>query len=248
MSATGLRPAVVILHYGDPDRTRRLHDQLRRDDPKGTVPVLVLDNAAPRPYPGAWQRLERNLFWAGAFDHAARVLAGAGQTHLWFCNNDIAFVSKPPHLRRALGRLARLEATLGPVGLYSPAFLRSPYHPQMVAREGGQYREVAVMDGVAPLLNLSCLAALGGLDFADNPYGYGVDIVLSARAHAAGWHLVVDHQVVVSHRHHTAAREIPGFLDTAATAEAAYLTARLGPEYRTRIKEWQAWAREHDAL
>ena len=239
--------ALVILHYGEPDLTRRLYDQLRRDDPEGCVPVLVLDNAAPRPYPEAWQRLECNLYWAGALDFAVRALGAAGYTHLWFCNNDITFVSRPPYLRRVLGRLARLEATLGPVGLYSPAFQRSPYHPQMVVRAGGQYREVAVMDGVAPLLNLSCLAALGGVDFADNPYGYGVDVVLSARAHAAGWHLVVDHQVEVAHRHHSTARAIPGFFETAARAEAAYLTSRLGAAYRERIAGWQAWVREHEA-
>jgi GT2 family glycosyltransferase len=247
VSVSGRRAVVVILHFGDPDRTRLLHDQLL-GDPDPDVPVLVLDNAAPRPYPGAWRRLERNLYWAGALDWTARAMAEEGYSHLWFCNNDIAFVSRPPHLGRALGRLARLEATLGPVGLYSPAFRHSPYHPQMVVREDGQYREVAVMDGVAPLLDLRCLEAVGGLDFVDNPFGYGVDVVLSTRVHDAGWHLVVDHQVVVHHRHHSAAREVPGFLEAAAQAEAAYLTRRLGPDYRQRLAAWQGWMREHHAL
>jgi GT2 family glycosyltransferase len=250
VSAPGkdIKTAVVILHYGDPDTTRRLHDQLRQSDPGLNTSLFVLDNAAPEAYPDAWQRLDHNIFWAGGLDHAARAVRDRGYSHLWFLNNDIAFMSRPPHLSRAIGRLARLEATLGRIGIYSPAFSRSPYHPQMVECPGGQYREVSVMDGVAPLINLGCLEALGGLDFEGNLFGYGVDIVLSSRVHAAGWKLVVDHQVVVRHRHHTAARDVPGFMDAAARAEAGYLTKRLGRDYKERIATWQAESRESDIL
>jgi hypothetical protein len=248
MSASGIKAAVVILHYGDPDTTSRLHDQLRQSDPNLRASLFVLDNAAPLPYPDAWRRLEQNIFWAGALDYAARAARNMGYSHLWFLNNDIAFMSRPPHLARAIGRLTRLEATLGRIGIYSPAFSSSPYHPQMVEYPGGQYREVSVMDGVAPLINLGCLEALGGLDFEGNPFGYGVDIVLSSRIHAAGWKLVVDHQVVVRHRHHTAARDVPGFMDAAAGAEADYLTKRLGRDYKERIATWQTESRESDIL
>ena len=248
MNGGGFRVALVILHYGDPETTRRLHDQLRQDDPAGDTPLFVLDNAAPQPYAEAWRRLPDNTYWAGGLAYAAKAIGDLGYTHLWFCNNDITFVSRPPHLSRALGRLARLEASLGPVGLYSPAFQRSPYHPQMVVRPGGQYREVSVMDGVAALLRLDCLEALGGVDCADNPFGYGVDVMLSARAHAAGWKLVVDHQVVVNHKHHTTSRRVPGFLEAAARTEANYLSRRLGPNYRERIAAWQTECRDSDVL
>jgi GT2 family glycosyltransferase len=249
IGSTDIKAAVVILHYGAPDTTRRLHDQLRQSDPDLDASLFVLDNAAPLPYPDAWRRLEQNIFWAGGLDYAARAVRDMGYTHLWFLNNDIDFVSRPPHLGRALGRLARLEGTLGRVGLYSPAFAKSPYHPQMVVlRAGGQYREVSVMDGVAPLISLDCLEDLGGVDFEGNLFGYGVDIVLSSQAHAAGWKLVVDHQVVVRHRHHTAARSVPEFMDVAAKAEAGYLTKRLGRDYKERIATWQAESRESDIL
>ena len=238
--------AVVVLHYGDPATTRRLQEQLQASDPDRDV--LILDNAAPQPYPGAWTRLETNVYWAGALAYAAQAARDMGHTHLWFLNNDITFVSKPPHLSRALGRLAKLEATLGPIGMASPAFVKSPYHPQMVARPGGQYRQVRVMDGVAPIICLKALEGLGGLDYAGNPFGYGVDLILSSRLHEAGWKLVVDHQVVVNHRHHTTARSVPGFLDVAARAEAAYLAKRLGPQFRQCIADWQAWSVEADCL
>ncbi len=244
MSQSAVRPVVVILHYGDPRLTSRLHEQVRREGETADVPVLVLDNAAPEPYAAAWARLPENRYWAGAFAYAAAAARDMGRTHLWFCNNDILFTSRPPHLARAVGRLVRLEASLGHIGLYSPAFAASPYHPQMVARPGGDCRLVRVMDGVAPLVSLDCLDAVGGLDIADNPYGYGVDIWLAARVCAAGWKLVVDHQLTVRHRHHASARALPGFLDAAARAEAGYLTARLGPDYRRRIRDWQAASTE----
>ena len=243
MSRTLPRIAAVILHYGDPRLTRRLHEQLLPEAQATDTPLLVLDNAAPEPYPDAWVRLAENRFWAGAFDYAIRAARDMGRTHVWFCNNDVVFTSRPPHLGRALGRLAQLEAALGRrVGLYSPAFTASPYHPQMVARPGGDWRCVRVLDGVAPLVSLDALEAVGGLDATDNPRGYGVDIWLAARFHDAGYALVVDDSLTLRHRHHTAARDVPGFLDAAARAEAAYLTARLGPDYRARIAAWQAEA------
>ncbi len=235
------RALAVILHYGDPRLTRRLHEQLAPETASAGLPVLVLDNAAPEPYAGAWTRLPENRFWAGAFDFVVRTARDMGRTHLWFLNNDVIFTSRPPHFGRALGRLARCEAALGRrVGLYSPAFEASPYHPQMVARPGGDWRLVRVMDGVAPLVSLDALEAVGGLDAADNPRGYGVDVWLAVRFHEAGWALVVDDRLTVRHRHHTAARAVPGFLEAAARAEAAYLGARLGPGYRETVQAWQA--------
>jgi len=246
--ADAIRPLIVILHYGNPAVTRRLADQLAQSDPDPELAALVLDNAAPDPFPDAWKRLPENCYWAGALAQAAILARGMGKTHLWFFNNDIIVTSQPPHLARALMRLARLEATVGRVGMYSPAFAASPYHPQMVAKPGSQYRLVRVMDGVAPLVSLDCLDAVGGLDVDDNPYGYGVDIWLSARAHEAGWKLVVDQTVIVRHRHHTAAREVRGFLDTAARAEDLYLHKRLGPDWRERVKSWQADCEDADRL
>lgn len=241
MTRTLPRIAAVLLHYGDPRLTRRLHEQLLPEAQSTDTPVLVLDNAAPEPYPDAWVRLTENRYWAGAFDYAVRAVRDMGRTHVWFCNNDMVFTSRPPHLGYALGRLAQLEAAPGRrVGLYSPAFAASPYHPQMVARPGGDWRLVRVMDGVAPLVSLDALEAVGGLDAAGNPRGYGVDIWLAARLHDAGYALVVDDRLVLRHRHHTAARAVPGFLDAAAQAECAYLTARLGPDYRACVAAWQA--------
>ena len=226
--------AAVILHYGRADLTRRLHEQLRESDP-GFAGLFVLDNHAPEPYPGAWLRTDGNLYWAGAFDLAARLMREQGASHLWFMNNDIFFTSRPPHIARAWARLQKLDKTVGRVGMYAPAVDKSPYHPQMIADPLFQYRLTSVMDGVSPLVSLECLEAIGGLDFADNPRGYGVDMALSLRMKAAGWALVVDHQLVVRHAYHSAARAVPGFLDAAAQAEAAYLKKRLGPGFREAV-------------
>lgn len=242
MSEGPIRLAVIILHYGDPALADRLHAQLAAADPDlaATGHLLVFDNAAPKAYDGAWQRSTSNLYWAGALAHCATAATALGCTHLWFLNNDIAFVSAPPFAARVVARLARMERAEGhPVGVYTPAVVRSPYHPQMVQRPGVQYSRVAIADGIAPVYSLACMNAIGGVDADDNPYGYGVETWLSLRAHRAGWPVVVDHQLVVQHRHHTTARKVDGFMDLAARAEQAYMTNRLGPHWRTTVSAFK---------
>lgn len=240
------RLVTVILHYGKTAITRRLHEQLLASDPG--LDVRVLDNAAPEPYPGAWLRLPENRYWAGALDFCAQQVRGEGASHLWFMNNDIYFLSKPPHLGRAWNRLGLLRQRLGRIGICSPAVDKDPYHPQMLAAPGLQYRSVRLLDGIAPIFNLDCLEDIGGVDLESNPFGYGVDLVLSLRAVERGWSLLVDQQVVVRHVHHSTARAVPGFMEQAARAEAVYLAARLGPGYRERIEALKAESRDYASL
>lgn len=228
--------AVVILHYGQPAVTRRLHRQLLQSDPQWSERIFVLDNNAPEPYPQAWQRLETNLYWAGALDYCLHLFAEGGVSHLWFLNNDLFFISSPPFLERAWARIQILEKRIGPLGIYSPSFEQHPYHPQMLASSDKAYRRTAFVDGVAPLISLDCWRALGGLDCRDNPQGYGVDVFFSLSASRAGWPVIVDHHVRVRHMHHSTARTIPGFLETAAAQEKMYLEHRLGPQYRAILK------------
>jgi len=231
--------AVVILHYGPVARTAALHKQLLASDPDWAGHILVLDNAAPEPYPDAWRRTGENLYWAGALCYALRACAELGHTHLWFLNNDLLFDSPAPHIARAWGRLAHMEKSLGRVGVYTPAALANPYHAQMVRRPGSQWHAAAYADGIAPLLGIACVDEIGGVDCADNALGYGVDVWLSLRAHRAGWAVVVDDQVVIRHRYHSTARETEGFLARAAAAEEPYMAARLGPDWRPRLKSLQ---------
>ncbi|MBF0481829.1 MAG: hypothetical protein HQK81_12210 [Desulfovibrionaceae bacterium] len=234
MSAKKL--ATVILHYGSVAPTARLFEQLRQSDPSEAGRLWVLDNASPEIFPEAWKRLPENLYWAGALEFACNVLAAEGFSHVWFLNNDISFRTAPPHRTRAWERLAWIERRLGrAAGLYSPAADVNPYHPQMTAKSDCQYRTASVIDGIAPLINLECLREIGGVDFGENPYGYGVDMWLSLRAHRANWPVVVDHQVVVRHAYHGAARQVEGFLQLAAGAERDYLAKRLGPDWSATL-------------
>jgi len=232
-----MRPslATIILHYGKPALAARLQAQLSASDPEYTV--RVLDNAAPEPYPDAWLRLSENRYWAGALAHTCGLLADEGFSHVLFLNNDLVFTSQPPHLARLFGRLKHFEsAGQGRVGILVPAVEKSPYHPQMVADPRLSHSDVEIVDGIAPCLDLRCLADVGGLDFDENPFGYGVDMWLSIRARRRGWRLVVDHQTRVRHRYHTTARATEGFMERAARAEHAYLAARLGPDWRAWIE------------
>lgn len=228
----------VVLHYGDPALTRRVQSALVQKD--GEHAVLVLDNAAPAPYEGAW-RLPENVFWGGALERALELARERCFPYLWFCNNDIEFLappSAPPLLDRVAGRLARMEKVCGrPVGLWAPAVTSSPYHPQMLHKPGLQYRRVACMDGIAPLMRVDCVAAVGGLDVGGNARGYGLDLWLSLRAYEAGWPVLVDQQVVVRHRYHTTARSVNGFLEQAAQDEERYMRARLGVQWRDVVRE-----------
>ena len=248
---------VCILHYGDPALTLRLHRQLLTADPAWAAHIRVLDNAAPQSYSGAyaqdetappgvdksltqvWRRLPENLYWAGGLHAALESARQEGYTHLWFFNNDVVFTSPPPHLARAAERLRRLQAICGPVGVYAPAVESNPYHRQMVRKQAAQWSRVAYVDGIAPLLNLAAVDAVGGLDMGENIYGYGLDIWLSLRLAEAGWPVLVDHQVTLKHHYHATARRVEGFLATAAAAEQAFLTKRLGVDYKQRLRTLQ---------
>jgi len=214
--------------------------RLARDMESGGHVARVLDNAAPEPYerddPAFWMRLPENRFWAGAFAFALERAREAGARYLWFCNNDIRFVSEPPFAARVAARLKKMTVRLGrEPGVYAPAVHRNPYHPQMIRRDGVAWSRVALVDGIAPIVNLDCVQTVGGLDERDNMRGYGVDVWLSLRAHRAGWPVVVDHEVVLRHDYHTTAKAVPGFMDAAALAENAYLSARIGPDWREHL-------------
>ena len=240
--------AVVILHYGKPALTERLYSQLWDSDPQWREHLFVLDNHAPEPWPRAWERTTHNLYWAGALQHTLERVGQAGYSHLWFLNNDLWFDSEPPHIKRAWMRHKRISRREGRVGVYAPSVGRSPYHPQMMQREGYQYRVAPYVDGIAPLIDLNCWRALGGVDLEGNDYGYGVDLWFSLSAHRAGWPVVVDHQVAVRHVYHSTARTELGFLDMAARAEAVYLRTRLGSEYKEEIDRLAQQCRDEEEI
>lgn len=225
----------IILHYGSPELTAGLFALLRTANP--AQPIRVFDNAAPLAFPHAWHRAESNLYWAGALETCMNLVEHEGFTHLWFLNNDVHFPD-PPHLPAILGRLARLDRRLEhPVGLWSPAVAVNPYHPQMrPSGQAGCLRRVHLLDGPAPLLRLEAVRKAGGLDAADNPYGYGVDMWLSWRVAAQGWPVLVDQDMVMRHRAHSTAKTVEGFFDCAAQAEDAFCRARFGPEWRKRLE------------
>lgn len=239
------RLLTIVLHYGSAAMTRRLVQDLEQG--AGPHQLLVLDNAAPEAYEGAL-RLPQNIFWGGALEQALNLAHEGHFSHVWFCNNDIRFMSPAPHIPRAVGRLQYAQKILGrPVGLWAPAVQRNPYHPQMVRKEQVEFSTVAYIDGIAPLLSLECMQAIGGLDAADNLRGYGLDLWLSLRAHRAGWPVVLDHSVCLKHDYHTTARSVDGFLEQAAADEHAYLSARLGENWREYSKTLQACLKHYPA-
>lgn len=227
----------VILHYGDPTLTERVRRQLLEANPELSNDIRVLDNAAPVPATDSWIRLEQNLYWAGALHWTLRHLAATEPeySHLWFLNNDISFASSGPLLSKAAQRLTWISSKLGAVGVYSPAALRNPYHPQMVQDVSQQIRVVRYVDGIAPLLDMAAIAEQGGIDLEGNAFGYGVDIITSLRQQQAGKLVVVDHQLALRHTYHSTARKVSGFMEQAAQAEAVYLEKRLGKDYAHMI-------------
>ena len=226
--------AVVILHYGDPELTAGLHNQLLKDLTWKSS-ICVLDNHAPVPYLRSWKRLNENLFWAGGLASTLQTMSEKGYTHLWFLNNDIVFNNDKKIVERTRIRLNYIEKKIGRIGVYSPSVVRSQYHRQMEVNSSGQFRRVHYVDGIAPLINLEFWRENSGIDIRDNAVGYGVDIWFSLQADRQGWGVVVDHQNVISHRYHSTAKKIPGFLERAAVLEKKFVSERLGVNFRQVI-------------
>lgn len=246
------RLLTVVLHYGAAALTGQVVEALLPG--AAQQHILVIDNAAPEAFSLTGSaganvvpstaleilRLPQNLYWGGALDYALTLARCENYSHLWFCNNDIRFTSPAPHIPRALARLHYAQKVLGQaVGVWAPAVHHNPYHPQMQKLDTAECSRVAYVDGIAPLLNLDCVEAIGGLDAGENPRGYGLDIWLSLRAHQAGWPVIVDHSLTLKHDYHSSAKDIEGFLAQAALDEDQYLTARLGQDWRALIREQQ---------
>lgn len=232
----------VILHYGDPAMTQELCRVLREANPERHDHVRVLDNAAPLPVKNAWRRETENRFWAGALELSLALAGQEGFSHLWFLNNDIRFL-RAPRLDGIEARLQRIERTLEtPVGLWSPSVTANPYHPQMCPLKGANgldalaVRRVRLVDCVAPLLCLDAVEAVGGLDAADNPKGYGVDLWLSLRLAQKGFAVLVDQELAVRHKAHGTAKKIPDFMRQAALEEAQFCATRLGSCWQERLE------------
>ncbi len=244
-----MRIVAVVLHYGQKTLTDRVFASLLEGSLADRAHIRVLDNAAPEVFAGAWKRLEKNVYWAGALDSTLKAVADEGYTHLWFINNDVGFVTAAPLLARVQARLEGALRRGCPIGIWSPAVQQNPYHKHMepcAAMSGDSskllpgMRQVPLIDGIAPVFSLDCLQDIGGLDYGDNLYGYGVDMWLSIRARRAGWPLVVDDTMVIRHRYHTTAKTTSGFMQKAALAEHAFMTERLGPDWRKTMERLKA--------
>ncbi len=229
-----------ILHYGKPALTKKVHEALLQKASSAQAEhVLVIDNAAPMPYPKAL-RLEKNIFWAGALNHALHLAEKGGYAYLWFCNNDITFLSSPPLMAKMQHRLQFLSQKLGkPLGVLAPSVTASPYIPHMVHQKNMDFSLVPYIDGIAPVLSVQCMQALGGLEglgLHENARGYGLDIWLSLQAHKAGWPVLVDHSITLRHKYHTTASTVEGFMQQAAQEEENFMRARLGDNWRKKIQ------------
>ncbi len=224
------RLATVILHYGEPKLTQKVCSQLADKSD-----VFVFDNHAPQAFPGAWKRADENLYWAGALAFCLAEMQKQGFSHLWFLNNDISFVEPRSLFSRLKTRYAWIERQVGKIGLYSPSVTHNPYHLQMCCLPQAQFSQVAYIDGIAPLIDLRCWQEIG-LDFANNKYGYGVDVWFSHQAARAGWRVIVDHRLVIRHLYHSTAKSVDGFLTRAALAEQEYLGERFGADYAEKIR------------
>lgn len=87
--------AVFVVHFGDPEMTKKaLKSCLELDPAPGGA--FVLDNSGNWP-DTAWPSDEvirpgRNLGYAGAVNMAAEVARDRGFTHVWVLNNDVSVV------------------------------------------------------------------------------------------------------------------------------------------------------------
>lgn len=251
------RLSVVVVNYRHWRDTARVVKLLRRSDAarEGLAEIIVLDNAArPDPRLGRIRRVgvrlrrnRRNRGFARAVN--AGCVQGRGEWVL-LLNPDVTLADEfLDHLNVLLDDLAtRPEVGIVGLGLRnengSPQLSAGPF-PTLAGtllrlflpRASRKYHlhapraraEVDWVTGCCLLVRRACWEQLGGFDPAF--FLYYEDVDLCQRARAAGWQVVHEPTLTVTHHHPLHGREVPAHLRF-ITRHALLTYAR---------KHWSPW-------
>lgn len=254
MTQVAAQTLLIVVHYGNPERTSRTLESVAAGS---AVPgsIAVVDNG---PSPGLGGSLasapdavrlgtgDRNLGFAGAVNLALDRALEPGHRFVWLLNNDAEV--EPVALEELLAASARARdrSLVSSLVREMPSgriwFTRATFQPwwlrtwlsrrrleagtdDLPAGGSVSWRSVPFLPGCSLLLPRPVLDAVGSLD--DTFFLYGEDVDLSARAQRAGCGLVLATRSIV---HHATSSGSSGPAKARRLGEASLrLTARWYP-------------------
>jgi GT2 family glycosyltransferase len=220
--------------YGKPDITamaiKDLHEQ------SFPVDIWVVDNQGEHIEQRGEHvvRPETNLGWLGGTNagiQAARDLRP--YTHFLLLNNDV---------RLSSGLVSGLLNTDADIS--APCYdgfwnhQHTDYTGSAAMYKPGRVRwRAAFVDGTCLLVTHALINSIGGLDPVFQPYGWGAEVDLGLRAHAAGMSVVVSNAAYVEHAGEATAISVHGQNYGAAARAHMYsvLNRRYGPIWEITV-------------
>jgi GT2 family glycosyltransferase len=200
---------VVIPAFGSPELTDAVLDDLARDGSteRTGVRIVVVDNGGDYVVPAfagtvSVHRSGANLRWIGSANWALQAAVDDGFDVCVVLNNDIrlskGFLSALVAPFAEDEKIALAAACYDDFWLHQRARAIPATAEAYVPRTG--LRDVPFCDGTALAFAAGPIVELGSLDTVAFPrHGYGSDIDLALRVHAAGLRCVVTEAAYVSH-------------------------------------------------
>ncbi len=236
---------VAIPAFGLPELTDAVLADLLRDPLPAGTRVVVVDNGGDYTLavPDERVRVHRpgaNLRWIGASNWALRTAIAEGVGVVVVLNNDT---------RLSPDFLTHLVAPLAHPGNDDVAMVSACYddfwlhqRARAIPATAAEYvpldrvREVPFCDGTALALSVPRIAEIGVLDDVAFPHhGYGSDLDLAVRAHAAGLRCLVTEGAYVAHLRRRTMHAVGRTSEENRAEILTGLDAKWGAHWRTRV-------------
>jgi GT2 family glycosyltransferase len=195
---------ITVPVYGQHEYSHALLGDLEREG----ADYLIVDNRGDYPKIGNERVItpRENLGWAGGSEFGFRVAFSEGYSHAMTLNNDTR-ISKGFVAALLDARLPADAGIIGPVIDYGFACAEAEEKPDAANYVPKPfYRAVPAVEGTALMLSRACWLTIGGLDLHTfEPYGWGIDLDLAARAREAGYGVYITEMAYLNHFGHKTA-------------------------------------------
>jgi GT2 family glycosyltransferase len=179
-----------------PELTDNLVNQLKRDPYFKNCELMVVDNGSKDTLAkSTTHRLEKNVFYGGAFNVVLDYFLSTNHDYLYFLSNDLIFHG-PSFLTTSLKEAKKTNA-----GVYSPSVINASIdqcHWKQMWNWGKGLRAVRWIDFQCPLLRRDILEKIGQFP-EDFTLGWGLDFYAGCVAEENGITTIVSDEHTICH-------------------------------------------------